>query len=369
MDINTYKQIIPYKSGIITGKHDSIIIKHNTNQNSWIQLDRLNSELTIYETNNEYKLSLNTLVGFTDSHEVGDICLSSNGDYIAITVIHDEQGVQGICILSKQTYGWIEQDYIPIKSDNNHYMHASNITYMQGVNILLVTVGETYENTILVFKFDNVSETYKLETAILEDQIYNSGQQAIDIIAINATDNTIQIVFTLNDFNQDTVRFYLANIYAEEDHLHSDVDDIFTVSGDSDIKQIFIEPNNQIRVYDQSLFDEDKSFEDNLKLIVESTEIYYLAEKNNRVTDKEGNAVTEITSQEIETLSIPVNTDQIKDPQEKEKMLKRHHLIIQHLLNNIAIAIKQEQPVEFELKSLEITEERIKLTGLKYNKK
>lgn len=54
-----------------------------------------------------------------------------------------------------------------------------------------------------------------------------------------------------------------------------------------------------------------------------------------------------------------------KDP-EVQKTFLRHHLVVQQLLNNIAIAIKEGRAEQFSIGGIEITEERIKITKLIY---
>lgn len=59
-----------------------------------------------------------------------------------------------------------------------------------------------------------------------------------------------------------------------------------------------------------------------------------------------------------------VSTDQLKI--DKDKTMLRHHLIIQNLLNNIALAVKNKEPVNVRIKGLEITPERVKISMLEF---
>lgn len=51
---------------------------------------------------------------------------------------------------------------------------------------------------------------------------------------------------------------------------------------------------------------------------------------------------------------------------DKENMVLRHHLVIQQLLNNISLAIKEDRVESVAIKTLELTEERVRITGLEF---
>lgn len=51
---------------------------------------------------------------------------------------------------------------------------------------------------------------------------------------------------------------------------------------------------------------------------------------------------------------------------DKDNMVLRHHLVVQQLLNNISLAIKEDRVGSFSIKTLELTEERVRITGLEY---
>ncbi len=51
---------------------------------------------------------------------------------------------------------------------------------------------------------------------------------------------------------------------------------------------------------------------------------------------------------------------------DKENMVLRHHLVIQQLLNNISIAIKEDRVESMTIKTLELTEDRVRITGLEF---
>lgn len=51
---------------------------------------------------------------------------------------------------------------------------------------------------------------------------------------------------------------------------------------------------------------------------------------------------------------------------ERHAMITRHHLLIQQLLNNISIAIKEDKLEKFAIKSLDLTEDRVRITGLEF---
>jgi hypothetical protein len=61
-----------------------------------------------------------------------------------------------------------------------------------------------------------------------------------------------------------------------------------------------------------------------------------------------------------------VATAPINHADERHKMMMRHHLVIQSLMNNISLSIRNQEPVDFKIKSLEITADRIRITGLDY---
>lgn len=68
-----------------------------------------------------------------------------------------------------------------------------------------------------------------------------------------------------------------------------------------------------------------------------------------------------------EPLQVVCDTRKLPDkPTEQHTMIIRHHLLIQQLLNNISIAIKEDRVEKFALKSLELTEERVRITGLEF---
>lgn len=58
------------------------------------------------------------------------------------------------------------------------------------------------------------------------------------------------------------------------------------------------------------------------------------------------------------------DTDRLK--MDKDKTMLRHHLILQQLLNNISIAVKNKEPVNIRIKGLEITPERVKISLLEF---
>lgn len=51
---------------------------------------------------------------------------------------------------------------------------------------------------------------------------------------------------------------------------------------------------------------------------------------------------------------------------DRQAMITRQHLLVQQLLNNMSIAIKEDRVERFSIKTLELTEERIRITGLEF---
>lgn len=51
---------------------------------------------------------------------------------------------------------------------------------------------------------------------------------------------------------------------------------------------------------------------------------------------------------------------------DRQAMITRQHLLVQQLLNNMSIAIKENKVERFSIKTLELTEERIRITGLEF---
>lgn len=76
-------------------------------------------------------------------------------------------------------------------------------------------------------------------------------------------------------------------------------------------------------------------------------------------------AIVEQAKPEVEEPTHTVVMESSKDP-EVQKTFIRHHLVIQQLLNNIAIAIKEGRAEQFSIGGIEVTEERIKITKLIY---
>ena len=210
---------------------------------------------------------------------------------------------------------------------------------------------------VTVYSYDDQSQDYVIHSTLtptLRD-INDYG------LSITVTDTLIILLglYDIQDLeNPDTC--YSLTAYA-----HGKIFNLLTGISHSDIEYPPIAINDDIiSIGDHQvakISEAGLTLLDNKEALLEE----YMDDTNlTPVTDTQVPIVTDRPPYHGDTKQLPDTGKQTAA--DRQAMITRQHLLIQQLLNNMSIAIKEDRVERFSIKTLEMTEERIRITGLEF---
>lgn len=251
-------------------------------------------------------------------------------------------------LLLKYTARYIMEDSIIVISEENKTI--KNITCYAN-SILFISCND---DRVHSFVKDSNGLILKDTMIPLNDDIYDYGS----LVLVNQDGSKIAVVGMYNPEDDECINITL---YTEDDvkTLYTGIsydrlglqgtfiNDIITINDSF----IFTTYNNDLKVGSFNepipelpiIIPEEKIDESNVKKHISKSSIIVPEEK-------------------IDTKQLPdIKEDKAVD---KSNMIVRHHLVIQQLLNKISLGIQDNTIDSFSIKTLEMTEERVRITGL-----
>lgn len=325
-------------------------------------------------------------------YRITSISMDGAGDNIAIGFIDQEGTHKGICLLLS-VYNNTVIENTAILPSQVLSLFGYNVRFSQSGKILLISSPDFTEErdtagtgAVFIYKCkedepEGILPVYNLVSMIRPDDKINIERFGLAmVVAPNDYEIAILGEHEAIEIDQTVTEIVLTVVSSLDTGLG--ISDYFTGQKQGMYEKYFISwtHNNRVVVTGlktvsfkrtdvenvESTFNERHEFNVEWDNTNHTHNVEQINPDARKVVTLGQHALESNLNRDIPLIPVPVSadTDQLKI--DKDKTMLRHHLILQNLLNNISLAVKNNEPVDVRIKGLEITPERVKITLLEF---